>query len=219
MEYNKRHPERPIAGGVAYGDFHGAHRVIEEIGHGKLPLLGLGSKHASEQLGETGYAMHCKGVELPAYLPHTNPGYPFALAGGHMSMRTYLLLLYERETSMEYWVKAITERGWKIMRDDLTGACKFCGLSDDTMVDVIRANSGLDIDAPTLERAVLRTYLRGYKIERRQGFKDQDYALPREAHLEHRQIQLPYFITEEFFGELRTRVLARFDEMLHEEKV
>ena len=219
MEYNKRHPEAPIAGGVTYGDFEGAHRVIEEIGHGKLPLLGKGSKFASEQLNETAYAMHCKGVELPAYIPHTNPGYPFALAGGHMSMKTYLLLLYERETSMEYWVEAITERGWMIMRDDLTGACKFCALPDDMMVDVIRANSGLDIDVATLKRTVLRTYLRGYKIERAQGFNESDYVLPKEAHLEHKQIELPYFITEEFFLELRGKVLARFNALLKQEHI
>ena len=62
--------------------------------------------------------MQCKGVEFPAYLPQTNPGYPWALAGGHMSMGTYLLLLQERETDMDYWVDAITNRGLSILRDD-----------------------------------------------------------------------------------------------------
>ena len=64
--------------------------------------------------------MHCKGVEFPAYLPQTNPGYPWALAGGHMSMNTYLLLLYKKETGMDYWVDAIAKWGWLAIRDDLS---------------------------------------------------------------------------------------------------
>ncbi len=219
MEYNKRHPKATIAGGVAYGDFEGARRVIEEIGHGKNRLLGAGSKRASEELNDTGYAMHCKGVELPAYLPHHNPGYPFALAGGHMSMRTYLLLLYEKETGMDYWVDAITNRGLAAMRDDITGVCKFCGLDDETMVTTIRALTGLDIDVAGLQKAIQRTYLRGYRIEKSQGFEIDDYVLPKEALIEHKQIQLPYFITDMFFAELRTKVLRTFDDMLVAEKL
>ena len=69
--------------------------------------------------------MHCKGVELPAYLPQTNPGYPWALAGGHMSMRTYILAIVERETDVDYWVDATVNRGPKFILDDITGMCKF----------------------------------------------------------------------------------------------
>ncbi len=216
MEYNKRHPDTPIAHGLSYGDFEMAHRVVEEIGTGQLGILGQGCKRASEGLGDTGYAMHCKGMELPAYLPHHNPGYPFALAGGHMSMRTYLIYLYERETSVDYWVDAITNRGPKIMRDDLLGVCKFCAIGDEQMVTAIRALTELDIDAATLSATVMRTFLRGYKIERDQGFSDDDYSLPKESHVDHEQIGLPYFNTEEFFGEVQKAVIGRFDAMVAE---
>ncbi len=216
MEWNRRHPDAPLAGGVAYGDFEGAHRVIEQIAAGELPLLGQGTRRLAEVLGETGYAMQCKGMELPAYLPHTNPGYPFALAGGHMSMRTYLLLLYERETGLDYWVDAVTNRGIAILRDDITGACKFCGLPDKTMVDAIRALSDFDIDEAGLRNVIVRTYLRGYRIEKEQGFDESDYVMPAESHDKHPAIELPYFNTPEFFGELRTKVLARFDQLLVE---
>ena len=57
------------------------------------------------------------------------------------------------------------------------------------------------------------------RIERRQGFTPSDYSLPKEAHIEHKQIELPYFITDEFFNELRGKVLARFDALLKEERV
>ena len=63
----------------------------------------------------------------------------------------------------------------------------------------------------------MRTYLRGYRIEKNQGFVIDDYVLPKEAHIEHKQIELPYFITDMFFAELRTKVLRTFDEMLEAE--
>ena len=217
MEYNRRHPDKKIADGMSYGDFQTAHDVIEKIGTGKLELLGQGVMRMSQELGDTGYAMHSKGMEYPAYLPQTNPGYPWALAGGHMSMRTYLLLLYERETSLDYWVDAITNRGLAILRDDFTGVCKFAGLPDDQMAEAVRMLSGLDITADTFKQIIRRTFLRGYRLEKRQGFTDEDYVMPAEAHDEYPQIELPYFNSREFFHELKPRVMARFNEMLEEE--
>ena len=157
MEYNKRHPDAPLAGGLSYGDAAAAAKVIEDVGRGRLAQLGQGTKALSEELDETGYAMHSKGVEFPAYLPQTNPGYPFALAGGHMSMRTYLLLLFERETGMDYWVEAITGRGPSIMRDDLLGVCKFAGLKDDRMCEAVKAIAGLEMSKADLHAAIRRT--------------------------------------------------------------
>ncbi len=219
MEHNKRHPGNPVAGGLSYGDFEGTMQAIIDMGYGRLPDLGNGTKKLAEKLGgDAGdYAMQCKGMELPAYLPQSNPGYPFALAGGHMSMQTYLLLLYERETSMEYWVDAITNRGWAIMRDDMLGVCKFSKLDDAMMAESIGLLTGLQISADELAKTTLRTYLRGYRIERRQGFTDDDYDLPADSHKEYPQIDLPHFNTPAFFSELKGKVLARFAEMASEE--
>ena len=72
--------------------------------------------------------MQCKGVEHSAYLGQTNPGYPFATAGGHMSMRTYLNLLLDpncRPESADYWVDQITNEGWKMININLHGGCLF----------------------------------------------------------------------------------------------
>jgi aldehyde:ferredoxin oxidoreductase len=217
MEYNKRaKPEDQIAGGVEYGDFEGARRVLEETGLGKLPLLGQGVLRMSEELGETTFAMQSKGMEFPAYLPQTNPGYPWALAGGHMSMRTYLLLVNERETSIDYWVDTITDvtRGLSINRDDILGVCKFAGMSDDAVVGLIHAVTGIEMSVDELRDTLMRTILRGYRLERRQGFKGEDYSLPAMAHEKHPSIDLPYFNSPEFFEELRTRVLAKFDSLV-----
>ncbi len=217
MEYNRRHPDAPIADGLSYGDFERARQTIDRIGNGQLEQVGQGTLRLAEQMGETEYAMQCKGVEFPAYLPQTNPGYPWALAGGHMSMRTYLLLLHERETGMDYWVDAITNRGLSILRDDFLGICKFSGMTDDRMVQAVSAMTGLALDVPALKQVIRRTFLRGYRLERRHGFTDDDYAMPAEIHREYPQIELPYFNTPQFFAELRQRVTARIDELLVEE--
>ncbi len=209
MEHARRH-----CGELNYGDVAATKRTIERIARGEMPQLGQGVKRLAEAIGETGYAMHSKGVEYPAYLPQTNPGYPFALAGGHMSMRTYLLLLYERETSLDYWVEAITERGPRMMRDDLLGSCKFAGMSDEKMAEALKEVAGLDVTPEDIQAAVRRTYLRGYRLEKAQGFTADDYTMPEEVHGAFQEIQLPHLNTKEFFGELRTRVLARFDELL-----
>lgn len=214
MEYNRRHPESPIADGLSYGDYQKTLETIDKIGNGQLEQVGQGTLRLAEQLGEWGYAMQCKGVEFPAYLPQTNPGYPWALAGGHMSMRTYLLLLHERETGLDYWVDAITNRGLSILRDDFIGVCKFSGLSDDRMVEALAAMTGLVIDVSTLKQIIRRTFLRGYRLERRYGCTDDDYVMPAEVHREYPQIELPYFNTPEFFAELKQRVTARIDELL-----
>jgi len=219
MEYNRRHPDRPVAGGLSYGDPHGAHRVIESVGRGEMPDLGQGSMRLSRALGETGYAMQCKGMEFAAYLPQTNPGYPFALAGGHMSMRTYLLLLYEKETGMDYWVDAITRRGPTILRDDVLGVCKFAGLDDEKMARAVSDQTGLQVGAADVRRVVMRSYLRGYALEKAQGFTAADYDMPAEVHEKVEPMQLPYFNTKEFFAELKGKVLRRFDEMLEAEKI
>ena len=218
MEFNRRNADSglSIAGGLTYGDAAAARQVIEEIGSGKLPQLGRGALRLSEELGQPDYAMHSKGMEFPAYLPQTNPGYPWALAGGHMSMRTYLLLLNERETGIDYWVGAITspDRGLSILRDDLVGTCKFSGLSNADVSEAVAKTAHVSVSEDDLRDAVLRTFLRGYRLEKLQGFTKDDYRLPASVLEKSDAIDLPYFNTPEFFVELREKVLEKFDALL-----
>jgi hypothetical protein len=77
--------------------------------------------------------------------------------------------------------------------------------------EAIRLIAGLDISAPDLMAAVDRTFLRGYACERRQGFEIDDYSLPAEAHQPIEHSSVPQFNTEEFFAELRVRVMEELD--------
>ena len=220
MEYNRRHGDdgQALPGGPRYGDFQSILTALTDAAEGRHDLLGHGALRMGEALSEPGYAMHCKGVELPAYLPQTNPGYPWAMAGGHMSMRTFLLLLFEGETSMDYWVGAITDpdRGLVQFPYDMVGICKFAGLGAPAVAAAVAELTGLDVTADSLRDMTVRTFLRGYRLEKLQGMTIDDYTLPGDALQEYPNIELPHFVTSEFFSELQGRVTAIFDQMLED---
>ena len=214
MDYNRQHPAQPILNGLSFGDFEAACDIIRQTAAGQCPEIGQGVKRLAESLGEPAYAMHCKGVELPAYLPETNPGYPFALAGGHMSMRTFLLLVFEGETGMDYWVDAIVNRGIYYTRDDLLGLCKFAGTPDRVISPAFKDLYGVNITAEDMMHATQRTYLRGLLLERKQGATLDDYELPARVYERNPNVTLPHFITPAFMSELRERVFQAFDEQI-----
>ena len=212
LDYNARHPDRPILNGARFGDVEKIAELIEQTGTGQLPDVGRGVKRLSEQLGETSYAMHVKGLELPAYLPDTNPGYPWAVAGGHMSMATYMLLALEGDTSVDYWVKAITERGLFFVRDDLIGLCKFAMLNIDMAPQALKHAVGLDVSKEQLLAAVRRAFARALWLERKQGYEREDYTLPAQVFdRPNPTLTCEPFLTREFFAELSDKVWAVFD--------
>jgi aldehyde:ferredoxin oxidoreductase len=217
MDYNERHPDKRILNGATFGDFDKARELIEGAGRGRCPEIGRGVKRLSEQLGETGYAMHSKGLELPAYLPDTNPGYPWAIAGGHMSMATYMAVALEGDTSLDYWAKLITERGLYFVRDDLLGLCKFAGISPDNDVIALKHEIGLEITTSELQAAVRRAFIRGLWLERKQGYDRSDYMLPAEVFdRPNMKLGIAPFVTREFFSALSERVWAVFDREIAE---
>lgn len=216
LSYNERHPEKPLLNGPTFGDFEKIRELIEEAGHGRLPEIGHGSKRLSERTGETAYAYHVKGIELPAYLPETNPGYAWAIAGGHMSMGTYGVLIREGKSDMESWVKAITEEKLQIVGFDMIGLCKFFdiakGICTDMVVDCLQSELALEVTAAELRAAVRRAFLRGLALELRQGYEKDEYALPAEVFENpNPNIRLPRIATPEFFQELSERVWAVFE--------
>ena len=211
MDHNRR-TGAGLLDDLEFGDTDGVAAAIHALASGDHPELGQGVKRLSEQVGATAYAMHCKGVELPAYQPHTNPGFPWALAGGHMSMRTFFLFVIERETGVDYWVDAIINRGPLYLMDDITGMCKFANVGPDVEAEALRIAAGLDVTEAELTQVVMRTFLRGYACERKAGFDVDDYRLPPAAHQPMAGSDLPYFNTPDFFEEVQARVLATLDE-------
>ncbi len=212
LEYNTRNPNKPLLNGAVFGEYPKIYTLIEQTGLGNMPEIGAGVKRLSEKTGEPGYAMHVKGLELPAYLPDTNPGYPWAIAGGHMSMATFLLLVMTGKTDMDFWVKSITQRGLYQVRDDLLGICKFSGMTDPQLLDAFTGATSATLTKEALQGAVRRAYLRGLKLERKQGYRDAEYALPAEVFENpNPNTDTPNFVTPEFFSDLQKRVWGVFN--------
>jgi aldehyde:ferredoxin oxidoreductase len=211
LDHNGRHPERPLFNGATFGQHAKIRELIDQAGRGRLPEIGHGVKRLSQALHEPGYAMHVKGLELPAYIPDTNPGYAWAIAGGHMSMATFMLLALQGDTSLDYWVDAITAKGLYQVRDDLLGSCKFSGMNHKMALTALKEATGLEIAQEELLAAVRRAFLRGLVLERRQGYTDDEYTLPAQVfESPNPNLGTPNFITPEFFRELKERVWAVF---------
>jgi aldehyde:ferredoxin oxidoreductase len=216
LSYNDRHPEKPMLNGATFGDFDKIHELVSKAGYGALPEVGHGVKRLSESTGETSYAYHVKGLEIAAYQPETNPGYSWAIAGGHMSMGTYGMLAREGTTTLDSWVEAITRDKLQIVGFDMIGLCKFFdivnGIGTDMVVACLKEECGLEVTKEDLKSAVKRAFLRGLALEMKQGYSKEEFCLPAEVtEKPNRNITLPMLTTPEFLSELETRVWEVFD--------
>ncbi|QWV95300.1 aldehyde:ferredoxin oxidoreductase [Geomonas oryzisoli] len=214
LDYNARHPEDTILNGATFGDYDKVRELVLATGNGNCDRIGHGVQRLSTQLGETGYAMQVKGLELPAYLPETNPGYAFAIAGGHMSMGTHMMVAREGKVGLNDWVHAITQQGLLQVGYDMIGLCKFVGLGlgHDFVVRAVKAATGLEVTSAEIVAAVRRAYLRGLALELRQGYQDDEYTLPQQVFSDpNPNITLPRFVTQEFLDEMKKRVWDAFE--------
>ncbi len=221
LSYNERHPDQPILNAATFGDYRKISELVISAGEGNLPEIGKGSMRLSENVGEPSYAYHVKGLELPAYLPETNPGYAWAIAGGHMSMATYGLLTREGKSDLDSWVKGITEDKLHIVGFDMIGLCKFFdiakGIGTELVTSCLKSEFGLEITIEAIRAAVRRAFLRGLALELRQGYSKAEFCLPAEVFEKpNPNIQLPCITAPEFIAELERRVWAIFEPELEE---
>ncbi len=216
LSYNERHPQATILNGATFGDYEKIRELIIQAGEGKLPEIGQGSMRLSESLSETSYAYHVKGLEIAAYQPETNPGYAWAIAGGHMSMGTYGLLTREGKSDLDSWVKGITEDKLHIVGFDMIGLCKFFdiakGIGTQMVVDCLKSEFDLDVSIDNIRAAVRRAFLRGLALELRQGYTKAEFCLPAEVSENPNQnIKLPNITSPEFIEKLEKRVWEIFE--------
>jgi aldehyde:ferredoxin oxidoreductase len=216
LSYNERHPDKPILNGATFGDFDKIREMVIQAGEGRLPEIGKGSMRLSSALGEVGYAYHVKGLEIAAYQPETNPGYAWAIAGGHMSMGTYGLLTREGKSDLESWVKGITEDKLHIVGFDMIGLCKFFditkGIGTQMVVDCLKSEFALEVSTEDLRAAVRRAFLRGLALELRQGYSKAEFSLPAEViENPNPNIKLPCITSPEFIAKLEKRVWEIFE--------
>ncbi|MBM3263797.1 MAG: hypothetical protein FJY97_10295 [candidate division Zixibacteria bacterium] len=216
MDYNSR-GKSPVAGGIQFGDIEGVRRLKEDIAYGREKLFGKGVRVIAETLGGCEFAMHSKGVEFSAYLGQTNPGYPYAVAGGHMSMRTFLLYVMDpncQPESADYWVTQIMTNGWKMVNKDLHGGCLFTMAPPDQIAQAVESVYGIPFDGNRVMDATYRAHILGFALEQKQGATVDDYDMPMEVFAGERKGDLPgvHFLTRALFEEIRSHVLPQMTE-------
>ena len=130
-----------------------------------------------------------------------------------MSMATYMLVAMEGNTSLDYWVKAITERGLLMVRDDLLGICKFAGLNSEVAAQCLHHELGFTVTKEELVAAVRRAFIRGLWLERKQGCTHATTTpcRPKSSTARTRRFDAEPFLTREFFATLSDRVWEVFD--------
>lgn len=219
LDYNERHSDNPMLNGAKFGEYEKIKELVIKTGLGQLKEVGQGVKRLSRNFNETAYANHVKGLELPGYLPETNPGYAWSIAGGHMSMGTALSFAKDGNTNLDYWVKAITDSGVLQVGYDMIGLCKFIGLlmNHEMFPRAIKAATGLEVSSIDLETAIRRAYFRGLALERKQGYEAEEYTLPSQVFDNpNPNVKLPHFITRDFFTKLEQKVWEVFDPHVNE---
>jgi aldehyde:ferredoxin oxidoreductase len=177
-------------------------RLVEQIGRreGLGDLLAEGSRRMAERLGGDSqhFAMHVKGLELPAYDPRaaklTGLGYVTANRGGD-HMNGYIVgpsfidlpfLIVEDSTIHDPFVadpkdaRVLIDMENALSVLDALGGCKFMGvlIAADEIVDLVRAATGWDFDLQEFRRCGdrLQTLARAYCT--REGLRREQDTLP-----------------------------------------
>jgi aldehyde:ferredoxin oxidoreductase len=187
---------------VQFGDGEMVVELVERIARreGIGDLLAEGSQVMSQRLGQGSehFAIHVKGLELPAYDPRaakiTGLGYAVANRGGdHMTGYVQgptfidLPFLIVDESGIQdpfvanpQEVQVLVDMENALTVFDAIGGCKFMGvlLTADEIVDLIASATGWDIDVEEFRKSGERIYNLARAFCVREGFQREQDALP-----------------------------------------
>jgi len=193
-------------------NFEFAKELIMNIASGEHPLKEGLFRYA----GNAPNAMHAKGIEFAAYLGHLNPGYAFAVSGGHMSMDTYNAWCYQDATgaatnSIDEWIENII-RGPQMILYDMNGICKFAKVDFDHVAQLYQGLYGEEVNADDMRDVAKLVNLRIRMIDESRGFGAQDEVMPADCYQDLGFV-IPQFLTPEFFDKLKDGVYQRHRDM------
>jgi aldehyde:ferredoxin oxidoreductase len=183
---------------LAFGNVGATLKVLEAIAFRKGKtgqLLADGVKAASERLGKGSekFAIHSKGLELPAYDVRGIKGMALALAvavrgGDHLTAVVYGTELVGRWWNFSGIDRFSAERkGFevRIHEDlmavyDILGVCKFSRhmFYADALPEMVKAATGIDVDVTELLTVGERVYNIQRAFNAREGFGRKDDTLP-----------------------------------------
>jgi len=191
---------------LKFGDGQVVVGLMEKIGkrEGVGDLLAEGVRFMSEKLskGSEKFAMHVKGLELPAYDPRAAKicglGYVTANRGGdHITgyvegptfLDTPFLVIDESKIEDAFEInpkeaKVLVDQENALTFFDLAGCCKFMGmlLKAEEWVDLVATSLGWDFDVTDFRKTGERVYnlIKAYNV--REGMTRADDSLPARLH-------------------------------------
>lgn len=176
-----------------FGDGQALLKIIEDIAYrrGLGDALAEGSSRFAEKHGAGEYAMHVKGMELPAYEPRAMAGQGLGFATsnrGACHLRGNMLgpeilgvpklvnrFLFEGSVGLLIYHQHLSAVF------DSIGLCKFAGfaLSDEHLARMLSTATGLPFETQTLHLIAERIWNLERLYNLREGFTRQDDNLPR----------------------------------------
>jgi len=179
---------------LRFGDGAALLRALDEIGSGEGlgPLLALGSRAASQQVGQgsAAFAAHVKGLELPGYEPRTMQAMALGMAVNARGADHNRSGAYEADLSGDldrlsggpaHVRGAIESEDRSAVMDSLI-LCRFLrGVFDEPFAewaDLLAAVTGWDVDEAELRATAQRIVLLKRAYNLREGWQPEDDWLP-----------------------------------------
>jgi aldehyde:ferredoxin oxidoreductase len=179
---------------LRFGDGAALLRALDEIGSGAGigPLLALGSRAASQQVGQgsEAFAAHVKGLELPGYEPRTMQSMALGMAvnargADHNRSGAYEVDLsgdLDRLSGGPAHVRGAIESEDRSAVMDSLILCRFLrGVFDEPFAewaDLLSAVTGWDVDEAELRATAQRIVLLKRAFNLREGWQPEDDWLP-----------------------------------------
>ena len=167
---------------LRFGNAEAMVRMVERIGlrQGLGDLLAEGSKRAAEKIGKGSgeWAIQVKGVEPPMHEPRRKQAmglhYSMHVAGADHGTGIHDMEALDDQTGAKLY-----EKGFPAQLTNYLGICKFVPWKEEQIRDAVRHITGWPVTARELAQAVERgvTLARIFNI--REGFTENDDALPK----------------------------------------
>jgi aldehyde:ferredoxin oxidoreductase len=125
-----------------------------------------------------------------------------------MTMATYGLAGNKGVDTLEEWLEAIPNVGLVTLLNDMSGVCKFAKVDAKEHAQLLNA-LGINCAPDDLKQACLDIYRLARQIDKRQGFTDEDDAMPDRCYQQLFGQGIQQFNTREFFEELKAKVYEK----------
>ncbi|MEW6546286.1 MAG: aldehyde ferredoxin oxidoreductase family protein [Bacillota bacterium] len=174
--------------GLRFGDTQAYLKAVEDIAlrRGVGELLGQGVRYLGENFGGYDFAMHVKGLEMPAYDPRGSWAMALAYATadrGADHLRAWAIA-QEAMAGMDPFTgegkpELVADLQWKNAAKWSVGVCDSCSMSPEILAELLSLATGWSLTGATdIVRAGKRIWLLGRLFNVREGFRRREDTLP-----------------------------------------